>query len=287
MTTLPKLIEALTLEPIEVNLFRGFTPEDERGRHRIYGGQVIAQALSAAYKTVDNRYCHSLQAYFIHPGDPKAPILYEVERSRDGRSFTTRRVIAIQHGEQILNLAASFHIEEPGFEHQTPMPQVPPPEALQSFSVFVASDLKLPMEEEIRRQGEAIELKIVDPRSLQEPTPRPPQQQAWFRANGALPADDAILSQLVMAYASDMMLLDTGLRPHGVSWLKGVQNASLDHIMWFHHKTNFSDWHLYDMDSPAASGARGINRGLIYNSAGLLVASACQEGLMRPLLAKT
>lgn len=281
MTALQSLIQTLTLEPIEVNLFRGQTPEDERNNARIFGGQVIAQALMAAYQTLEGRLCHSLQAYFIRPGDPKAPVLYEVERSRDGKSFTTRRVIAIQHGEQILNLAASFQVPEDGFEHESPMPDVVGPEGLPNDAELALANTDLPEQFKTwARRDRAIEIRRPHPRNMMKPDKRDPVNRVWFRATDDL-GDDPVLNQVVLTYATDMALLDTCLWPHGASWMTGVQVASLDHILWFHRPVRMSDWHLYDMDSPSASGARGFNRGLIYDAAGRLVASACQEGLIR------
>jgi acyl-CoA thioesterase-2 len=275
------LVELLSLEPIEVNLFRGHTPEDERNRNRIYGGQVIAQALMAAYKTIEGRFCHSLQAYFIRPGDPKAPVLFEVERSRDGKSFATRRVIAIQHGEQILNLAASFQVLEDGYEHQTPMPAHKNPSQLPTDQERAEATPNLPpaLKEFVARDY-AIEFKRDHPVNPFNPKPADPYQQVWFRAASDV-GDDFALNQCVLAYATDMSLLSTCARPHGVSWFKGVQMASLDHIIWFHRPSRAHQWHLYDQDSPTATGARGFNRGAIYTEDGILVASVAQEGLIR------
>jgi acyl-CoA thioesterase-2 len=281
MTALQTLIETLTLDPIEVNLFRGHTPQDERDRDRIYGGQVIAQALMAAYQTVQGRLCHSLQAYFIRPGDPKAPVLYEVERSRDGKSFATRRVIAIQHGEQILNLAASFQIQEDGFEHQFDAPTIKGPDGLPNDRDLALADEALPEAyKSWWRRDRAIEIRRPEPRNMFKPDKREPVNRIWFRASEDV-GPDPVLNQIVLTYATDMALLDTCLWPHAASWMTGVQTASLDHILWFHRPVTMADWHVYAMDSPSASGARGFNRGLIYDSAGRLVASACQEGLIR------
>lgn len=280
--TAATLVDTLKLEPLEVNLFRGRTPEGRSGR--IYGGQVIAQSLLAAYETVDERVCHSLHCYFIRPGDPRAPIIFEVDRARDGGSFTTRRVIAVQHGQQIFNLAASFQADEQGFEHQAEMPEVPAPEGLRDEWADELERLKAAGEAEIDWMDKVrpIEIRNVDPRNdgpapaVQEPT-----QRLWFRARMPI-GDDRRLHQVVMAYASDMSLLGTAVRPHGVNWrTPGFQAASLDHAMWFHHPTNFEQWHLYVQDSPSASGGRGFNRGAIYREDGVLVASVAQEGLMR------
>jgi acyl-CoA thioesterase-2 len=277
-----ELISLLDLERIEVNLFRGVSPED--GMKRVFGGQVIAQALVAAYRTVENRICHSLHAYFIRPGDPTVPILYEVDRARDGKSFTTRRVVAIQHGEQILNLAASFQIEEAGFTHQSSMPQVKMPAELKSEDELRAM-AKDHIPKEFQKQfarPRPIELKPVDPRAFISPQKQEPRKQMWLRARGRV-GDNVALQQCMLAYASDMGILDTATKPHGVNWFTGgVQMASLDHAMWFHEPFNIEDWLLYSMDSPSASGARGFNRGEIFTESGKLVASVVQEGLIRP-----
>jgi len=275
------LRETLQLERLEVNLFRGLSPAPGAGR--IYGGQVIAQALQAAYATVDDRICHSLHCYFIRPGDPKIPIIFEVDRSRDGQSFTTRRVIAVQHGRQIFNLAASFQISEAGFEHQSEMPKTVGPEglpdlveALGRVDPHATKDGKRPP------YLQPIDIRFID---TLEPnldrSPLKPCQRAWVRMAHPLP-DDVFWHQASMAYASDMGLLSTSLRPHGSIWdSPEMQVASLDHAMWFHRPTDFTQWHLYVMDSPSASGARGMNRGTIYRHDGTLVASTAQEGLIR------
>ncbi len=279
MSAMDELAATLTLEAIEVNLFRGHTPKEER--FRIFGGQVIAQALIAAYKTVEGRICHSLQSYFIRPGDPTLPVLYQVERSRDGKSFTTRRVIAIQKGEQIFNMACSFQVPESGLDHQSTMPAAPPPQSVPDDNERWREMFK-DDPEQLRRwvRERPIELRQVDAVNLMRPEPAPAEQLVWFRASGDL-GDDIALNQALLAYASDFSLLGTAMRPHGVSWMSGVQTASLDHILWFHRPTNFSCWHLYVQDSPSASGARGFNRGAIYREDGVLVASAAQEGLIR------
>jgi acyl-CoA thioesterase-2 len=271
-----ELIRILTLEPIEVNLFRGVSPPEER--QRIFGGQVVAQALMAAYKTVGAHICHSLQSYFIRPGDPSVPVLYQVERSRDGKTFATRRVIAIQKGEQIFNMACSFQIPEEGYEHQSAMPETP---SAEEIGVVVDAWIKSQPEENTRWLRTApIEMRAIDPVDISKPVPKPPQQSVWLRARGEV-SDDIALNQALLAYCSDYSLLGTAMRPHGVSWQSGVQTASLDHIIWFHRPTNFSRWHLYVQDSPSASGARGFNRGAIYRDDGTLVASTAQEGLIR------
>lgn len=275
------LIQILDLEQIEVNLFRGHSPDVSW--QRVFGGQVIGQALVAAYRTVDERICHSLHAYFIRPGDPKIPILYEVDRSRDGKSFTTRRVVAIQHGKQIFNLAASFQVPETGFEHQAIMPDVPAPEDLPNErELRKAIQDRLPPEiAKHFARPRPIEIWPVNPQDYIDPVPMEPAQHVWFRARKEV-KDSPALHQCIVAYASDMTLLDTCIRPHGVSWVSGkLQTASLDHAMWFHAPFRSDEWLLYTQDSPSASGARGFNRGSIYTRAGQLVASVAQEGLIR------
>jgi acyl-CoA thioesterase-2 len=276
MSETSELVGLLDLETIELDMFRGFTPPEER--HRIYGGQVVAQALTAAYRTIDGRLCHSLHAYFIRPGDPKVPILFKVERGRDGGTFSTRRVIAIQHGKQIFNLAASFQTPEKGFEHQVAMPAAPDPEGLLN-------------EQELRQQaGQSgdwggrswpVEVKPVDPPHFGAKRPLDPHYNVWFRVVGGL-SNDIPLNQCALAYASDMTLLDASLRPHSVEWNSGrLQVASLDHALWFHQPSDLTQWHLFVQDSPSASGGRGFNRGDIFSRDGRLVASAAQEALIR------
>jgi acyl-CoA thioesterase-2 len=278
------LVETLKLERLEVNLFRGTTP-DEESRQRIYGGQVIAQSLLAAYETVEERVCHSLHCYFIRPGDPSVPIIFEVDRSRDGGSFTTRRVIAVQHGQQIFNLAASFQTEEQGYEHQSDMPDAPDPDAVEDDAEVrkrFAKDYP-PEDQDWIDRVQPIEMRTVGGRfDTAAPQPREPRQQVWFRAKDPI-GSDPHMHQVIMAYASDMSLLGTAIRPHGVSWrTPGFQSASLDHAMWFHRPTDFNEWHLYHQESPSASGGRGFNLGYIYRASdGALVASCAQEGLMR------
>jgi acyl-CoA thioesterase-2 len=277
MSPMDTLISTLTLDPIEVNLFRGNSPPEERTR--IFGGQVVAQALIAAYRTVDAHVCHSLQSYFIRPGDPTVPVLYQVERSRDGKSFATRRVIAIQHGEQIFNMACSFQVPEQGYEHQSEMPT--PPYTPEQVGKFIEEWMKTAPEQATRwLRDSPIDMRAIDPVDVMKPTAKPPHQMVWLRARSNV-GDDIAMNQALLAYSSDYSLLGTAMRPHGVSWQSGVQTASLDHILWFHRPTNFSEWHLYVQDSPSASGARGFNRGAIYRNDGTLVASAAQEGLIR------
>ncbi len=244
---------------------------------------MLGQALVAATRTVEDRLCHSLHAYFLLAGDPKVPILYEVDRSRDGRSFSSRRVVAIQHGRPIFHLSASFQVEETGLEHQIDPPNVPPPEDLPSEDDFrrqMADAVPEQYREHFLRKR-PIELRPVDRGDIFRPDKRPPHQSVWVRATGPLP-DEIALHQCVLAYASDMTLLDTALMPHGIGWFSDkIQMASLDHAMWFHRRFRADEWLLYVQDSPSASGARGFNRGLIYSREGKLIASVAQEGLMR------
>ncbi|MEM9467842.1 MAG: acyl-CoA thioesterase II [Actinomycetota bacterium] len=269
------LIELLDLEPIEVNIFRGVNPDEDR--QRIFGGQVAGQALVAAARTVDDdRPVHSLHAYFLRPGDPTVPVLYEVDRIRDGRSFTTRRVVAIQHGRAIFHMSASFHVVEPGFHHGDDMPDVPMPDALatraERFAAAGVDDTYGPS---------ALDVRYVtnDPFNRREPLP--PTQQVWFRANGDLP-DGQVLHTCLLTYASDMTLLDTTLLPHGSGAAdRSVMMASLDHAMWFHGPFRADEWLLYDQRTPAASGARGLATGRVFTHDGRLIASVVQEGLIR------
>ena len=275
---LDALVGLLDLEPIEVNIFRGRSPDEKR--QRVFGGQVAGQALVAAGRTVTLGAVHSLHANFLRPGDPAVPILYEVDRIRDGRSFTTRRVVAIQHGHAIFNLSSSFHVTEPGFDHQTAMPEVPAPETLPTFREQMA-----PWRERLGdwyTRPRPIDTRLVDPPSQDRARgPRPPRQRVWLRADGRLP-DDPLLHACVVAYASDMTLLDSVLLPHGVSWDDGVaMMASLDHVMWFHRPFRADEWLLYDQESPSAAGGLGLARGGIFTKAGALVVSVAQEGLVR------
>ncbi|MDA3038674.1 MAG: acyl-CoA thioesterase II [Actinomycetota bacterium] len=274
------LIRLLDLEPIERNIFRGQSP-DER-RQRVFGGQVAGQALVAAYRTVESGTAHSLHAYFLRPGDPTIPILYEVERIRDGRSFRTRRVVAIQHGQAIFHLSASFHEVEDGLEHQIAPPEnIPAPDTLPDFATrnaVLAEKLG-----DWYTQPRPIDARYVGPNPLaKDGAALAPEQYVWMRADGDLP-DNPVLHQCVLTYASDMSLLDTVTRPHGVSFVEGeVMMASLDHAMWFHRPFRSDRWFLYAQDTPAASGSRGLARGLIYQD-GRLVVSVVQEGLVRRL----
>lgn len=282
MHPLEELLSVLDLEPIEENIFRG--RQAATTNQRVFGGQVIAQSLVAATRTVPpERAAHSLHAYFILPGDPKVPILYEVDRIRDGKSFTTRRVVAIQHGRAIFSSSISYQIAEPGVEHQLPMPDVPMPEELKSERELLAKDRdKLPADfvRWIERER-PVDFRSVDFRSPLSEEKVPPVQHLWLKSAGPLP-DDPALHKAVMAYASDMSLLGTGLRPHGLNWVKGnVQAASLDHAIWFHRDFRFDEWLLYAQKSPAGAGARSFNRGEIFTRDGVLVASVAQEGLIR------
>ena len=275
------LLSILDLEPLEHNLFRGRSPQV--GWQRVFGGQVIGQALVAAARTVTGRAAHSLHAYFMRPGDPSVPIIYEVDRIRDGRSFTTRRVVAIQHGEAIFSMSASFQVEEGGLDHQATMPDVPPPEDLPSESELKKALIES-APEPVRRYWERerpIELRPVDMRHFISREPLEPVQKVWVRATGKLP-DDPDVHRCVLAYASDMTLLDTSLFAHGRGVFdRDVQAASLDHALWFHRPFRADEWLLYAEDSPSASGARGFTRGSLFSRDGTLVASVAQEGLIR------
>ena len=275
------LLDILDLEPLEVNLFRGRSPQSRW--QRVFGGQVIGQALVAACRTVEGRAPHSLHAYFLLGGDPRVPIIYEVDRIREGRSFTTRRVVAIQHGQAIFSMSASFHKDEEGLSHQAPMPAVPPPEDLPPDSELSQRALAT-MPEPVRRYYERerpIEFRPVElTRYLGEKFENG-KFHVWIRATGKLP-DDPAIHQCVLAYASDMTLLDTALIPHGRTLFEPeFMGASLDHALWFHRPFRADDWLLYAQDTPNLSGSRGFSRGLIFARDGTLVASVAQEGLIR------
>jgi acyl-CoA thioesterase-2 len=285
---LDELVKLLTLERLEENLFRG--QSQDLGWGQVFGGQVLGQALSAATQTVPSeRQPHSLHAYFLRPGDVTKPIVYAVDRARDGGSFTTRRVVAIQNGATILNLAASFQAPEEGFEHQDEMPAAPPPESLpteQERASAVAD--KLPAWIKDRLLGDRpFEVRISDmPDDLFHPTPRPPHRMVWLKTSAPLP-DDPALHRYLLAYASDNAFIGTALMPHGVSFLTpGKQIASLDHAMWFHRPFRIDEWLLHVMDSPSASESRGLVRGRVFTRDGRLVASTIQEGLIRKRVAK-
>ena len=281
VSAVKRLLSILDLEQLEHNLFRGRSPED--GWQRVFGGQVIGQALVAAERTVDDRVAHSLHAYFMRPGDPSVPIIYEVDRIRDGRSFNTRRVVAIQHGTAIFTMGVSFHLVEEGFDHQTDMPDVPAPDDLPSLSDIKEQFIdKLPPNIKSYFERERpIEIRPVDTSRFFTHEKREPKQSIWIRASGQLP-DDPGLHQCALAYASDFSLLDTALIAHGrVLFDPRLMLASLDHAMWFHRPVRADGWLLYTMDSPAAHGARGFCRGSIFTPDGGLVASVAQEGLIR------
>ncbi len=284
-TALGKLVHTLELERLEHNLFRGRSPDD--GWQRVFGGQVVGQALRAATHTVEGRFAHSLHAYFMRPGDPKIPIIFEVERTREGRSFSTRRVIAIQHGKVIFTMGCSFHMDEPGFVHQTAMPDVPAPEDLPSEDE-VRDRLLDKMPAPIRaywQKERPIEVRPVDINRYIAPDRHSGAQHAWLRPTGTLPGDpdkDLALHQCAIAFATDISLLDTALVPHGRTIFDPrLALASIDHALWFHKPVLFDDWMLYSTDSPVAAGARGFTRGTLFTRSGDLVASAAQEGLIR------
>jgi acyl-CoA thioesterase II len=280
MTALDDLIALLDLENIEVNIFRGRSPDENR--QRVFGGQVAGQALVAAQRTIDDpaRHVHSLHAYFLRPGDPTVPILYEVDRIRDGRSFTTRRVVAIQHGKPIFNLQASFHVLEDGPDHQIPMADgVPEPTSLPDFKTRMA-----PYRE---RMGEwydrprPIDIRHIDGDPFSRQGHPATGQRVWMRADGTLP-DDPTLHACIVTYASDMTLLDTTVLPFGLSWESpGMQMASLDHAMWFHRPFRADEWLLYDQSAISSGSGRGLAGGGIFTSDGVLAVSVVQEGLAR------
>jgi len=275
------LLSLLDLEPLEMNLFRGRSPQSSW--QRVFGGQVIGQALVAALRTVENRPPHSMHAYFMLPGNPKVPIIYEVDRIRDGKSFATRRVVAIQHGHAIFTTAISFHRDEPSMSHQAKMPDVPKPEDLPSEADIKARTLQM-MPDPVRRYFERerpIELRPVEFTRYLGVKSEEAKFHVWIRTTGKLP-DDPAIHQCVLAYASDMTLLDAALIPHGRTVFdKRIMAASLDHALWFHRPFRADDWLLYAQDSPNLWGARGFSRGLIFTRDGTLVASVAQEGLLR------
>ncbi len=282
MSHLDGLLERLDLESLDVDLFRGFSPND--GRPRIFGGLVAAQSLIAACRTVEGRTAHSLHGYFLREGDTSVPVIYHVDRIRDGRSFATRRVVAKQHGQAIFNMAVSFQASEDGLEHQIPMPDAPPPEAVptnlerltgyQARSDHPAIGFLLRLDRPIQRRE-------VDHVDLLEPEPLSGAQRMWFRADGSL-GDDPVLHQAVLTYASDYGLLESSFNEHGHSFLtEDLIIASLDHAVWFHEPVRADQWMLYVTHSPRTSGGRGLNFGHIYSQEGKLIASVAQEGLMR------
>jgi acyl-CoA thioesterase-2 len=280
---LADLLKLLELERIEINLFRG--ESRDIGAPQVFGGQVLGQALMAAYATVQDRIVHSLHAYFLRPGDFNAPIVYDVDRARDGASFTSRRVIAIQHGQQIFNMAASFQVPQAGLEHQLAMPPVPPPEELKDFDAYRREILpRVPQKlRGMLAYERPFEFRPVHLPDYFNPEKLAPTKHVWFRAVDQVPANQA-LHRSLLAYVSDYHLLDAAMLPHGVSWLRdNVRLASIDHAMWFHRDAQVDDWLLYAIDSPSASGARGLARGSIFARDGTLVASTGQEGLIRVL----
>lgn len=276
---LEELLHLLDLERLEVNLFRG--QSRDVGSPQVFGGQVLGQALVAASQTVEGRLVHSLHAYFLRRGDVNAPIVFEVDRSRDGGSFTSRRVVAIQHGQPILTMSASFHGDEPGLDHQAPMPEAPPPEELRDLpaihaEVFGRSAERAHAGLQFQRP---FEFRPVRAPEYFNPVPAPPRKQTWLRAVDRLP-DDQPLHRCLLTYVSDYDLLDTAMLPHGVSF-PHVQIASIDHAIWFHRDVRVDDWLLYDIESPSASRACGFVRASLYARDGTLVASVAQEGLIR------
>ncbi|MFT7582711.1 MAG: acyl-CoA thioesterase-2 [Myxococcota bacterium] len=279
---LSELVALLKLERIEQDLFRG--QSQNLGWGRVFGGQVLGQALSAAEQTVpEDRSVHSLHGYFLRPGAVDKPVVYTVDRIRDGRSFTTRRVVALQNGRAIFNLAASFQIAEDGFDHQDAMPDVPGPDGILSQRELALQYAdKIP--ESLRSMALAerpIEIRAVEDYNVLRPQPMPPKRHLWYRTSGSLP-DAANVHECTLAYASDFQFLGTSLQPHGATWLNPkLQVASLDHAMWFHRPFRFDEWLLYVVDSPNASGGRGLVRGQFFNQAGHLVASTTQQGLIR------
>jgi acyl-CoA thioesterase-2 len=286
MKQLAELQQQFELERLEVNLFRGASRDI--GSPQVFGGQVLGQALMAAYATVEGRVVHSLHAYFLRRGDFNLPIVYQVDRSRDGSSFSSRRVIAIQNGAPIFTFSSSFQEPESGFDHQMQALTVPPPEQLAS-SRDVPADVLAKLPEKMRRFLEIarpFELRPVQKVDYLNPAAQPPVQQMWFKTIGRLPDDD-VLHRCLLAYVSDYNLLNTAVLPHKTSWVSGnLMMASIDHAMWFHRSFRVDDWLLYSMDSPSASGARGFARGSIFTRDGKLVASTAQEGVIRVMEAR-
>lgn len=280
---LANLIHLLDVEEIEVDLYRG--ANSDPGWLRVYGGQVVAQALASAQKTIGpDRPVHSLHSYFIRPGEPQIPILYKVYRERDGGSFSTRRVNAIQHGQVIFTLAASFQKSETGLEHQQSMPTTVGPDGLlndHQLFLQIADKVPEPQRSNWTNRGRPFEFRPVNPPDMFSPQARPAVEQNWFRADGPTPPDPALRAAL-FSYATDMTLLDTCLLPHSLSWMDPrLQAASLDHAIWFHDAPDPSQWHLFHQQSPAASGGRGLNIGKIFAQDGRLIATVVQEGLIR------
>ena len=277
---LEDLIRVMTLERLEDNLFRG--QSRDIGSPQVYGGQVLGQALVAASATVVGRMAHSLHAYFLRRGDFNSPIVYEVDRAWDGKHFATRRVVAIQHGQQIFNMSASFQVPENGLDHQAQMPIVPPPESLRDQdTLYREAAAVLPPEiMRVLERRRPFEFRPVQPPDFIRTEPAPPCKEVWFRAADPLP-DDESLHRCLLAYASDFQLIDTALKPHALPLTTKMVVASIDHAMWFHRSLRIDDWLLYALDSPSASGARGFTRGSIFARDGRLLASVAQEGLIR------
>jgi acyl-CoA thioesterase-2 len=276
---LPEMLKLLDLERIEDNLFRG--ESRDVGAPQVFGGQVLGQALVAASRTVEGRQVHSLHAYFLRRGDLSVPIVFDVDRSRDGGSFSSRRVVAIQHGQPILTMSASFQEPEPGLDHQAPMPSAPPPDALRDLGEVEAELLARAPHKATGyfRNQRPFEFRAVDPLDYITREKRPANKQVWFRVTGRLP-DEQALHRCLLTYVSDYHLLATATMPHGVNFFD-LQLASIDHAIWFHRDLRVDEWLLYDIESPSASGARGFSRGSIYTQDGRLVASVAQEGLIR------
>lgn len=281
---LEELVNLLKLEPIESRIFRG--QSQELGWGRVFGGQVLGQALSAARQTVEpERHVHSFHSYFLREGDSSKPIVYTVDCIRDGKSFNTRRVVAVQNGHPIFNLSASFQVSENGFEHQDPMPTViPADEALSERALIIRHQDLIPKPLQKRLLSDTpIEIRFADPADPLATSTRPPNHKVWLRTNGKLP-DNPGLHKYLLAYASDFQFLTSCLYPHGLaSFQKPMQIASLDHAMWFHRPFRMDDWLLHCVESTTASGARALVRGQVFNQSGELVASTVQEGLIRPM----
>ena len=279
--TIKELLDLMDLETLEVNLFRG--ESRDIGTPWVFGGQVLAQSVVAASRTIDEGNIHSLHAYFLRAGDPTAPIVYDVDRPRDGHSFKSRRVVAIQHGRPILTLSASFQLEQEGVEHQFEMPKVPPPEDLSSENDMSRERLEqFPrmLRRWFSRTG-PFDFRPVESVDILNPVPRPPFLNIWFRLNEKIDVPDA-LHRALMAYSSDFHLLGTPTLPHGISLARDqLVMASLDHAMWFHRPARVDEWLLYSCDSPSSSGGRGLARGSIFDRSGNLVASVAQEGMIR------
>jgi len=281
LAPLAELVQLLELEPLEVDLFRGASRDI--GSPQVFGGQVLGQALAAAYATVNERAVHSLHAYFLRRGDFNAPIVYQVDRSRDGGSFSSRRVVAIQHGQPIFHMSCSFQTQEEGLVHQLPMPEVPPPESLADLRDLLEAQPH-PLPPAVQRfagRTSPFEFHAVQPLRYPDPVPGPPRLDVWFRAVDTV-GDDPARHATLLAYVSDYHLIATAMRPHGISLgSRGVIVASIDHAIWFHRPVRVDEWLLYSIESPAAAGGRGFARASIYTQAGVLVASTAQEGLIR------